>query len=130
MAVSEFKISGACTICDAMCYEVMARNAEHERRPGEPKRLGSPNEDATRITFMLFDGTKADLTFCGKCAAALNPVQYTDIWRKVIRSWIREMDGNEAAHGNWFPKQYANGLLVELGRVNLKEALNGSPAAT
>jgi len=124
-AVSNFKISGACTICDEMVFEVMARYEEHERRPGEPKRLGSPNDGATRITFGLFDGTRADLTFCGTCTEILNSEQCTEIWRKVMRSWIREMEGDTQKHDGWFPKQYANGLLVELGRVNLKEIIHG-----
>jgi len=123
--MSEFKIAGSCTTCDEPVFEVLARFDEQERRAGEPKQLGAPNDDATRITFTLFDGTRADLTFCGKCAEALNQEQYTEIWRKVIRSWIREMNGDTAKHSNWFPGQFSNGLLFELGRVNLKEALHG-----
>lgn len=108
-----------------MCFEVMSRNEAHERRPGEPKRLGKPNDDATRITFMLFDGTLSRFTFCGACATALNPAQFTEIWRKAMRSWLREIEDKHDQHSNWFPAQYANGLLVELGRVKFKEIQNG-----
>lgn len=123
--MSEFKIAGACTCCDAMCFEVMSRNEAHERRPGEPKRLGKPNDDATRITFLLFDGTKTNLTFCGACATALNPDKYLEIWRKVMRSWLREQEDKQDQHQHWFPAQYANGLLVELGRIKFKDIQNG-----
>ena len=124
--MSEFKISGCCSLCDTPVYEVLARFAEHERRPGEPKQLGAPDEGATKITFGLFDGTKADLTFCDSCAEELNCGQYMEIWRKVMRSWLREIAGKTEQHSNWLPKQYANGLLLELGRVKIKEQANGA----
>lgn len=103
----------------------MARFAEHERRPGEPKRLGAPNDDAVRIAYGLYDGSRADLTFCGACAEALNPDQYNDLWRKIMRSWLREIGNETEKHVGWFPAQYANGLLVELGRTRLKDIIHG-----
>lgn len=117
--MSEFKISGACTLCDEMCFEVLARWSENERYPGEPKRLGPPTPDATRISFVLYDGSKCDLTFCGKCAETLNPDSYVEIWRKVMRSWIREMEKGPVlpAPPEWFVSQFNNGLLSEMGRV-------------
>ena len=122
---SDFKIAGACTLCDKPCFEVMQVYEAHERLPGEPKRLGPPFEDAARVTFLLMDGSKMSLTFCEACAVALAPEQYIDIWRKVLRSWMREIVGNEARHMNWFPPQFANSLLCELGREPWKELMNG-----
>ena len=124
--MSDYKISGACTCCDEMCFEVLARWSENERYPGEPKRLGPPNPDATRISFVLYDGTKADLTFCGVCAGTLNPDSYTEIWRKVIRSWIREMSKSpQAETPSWFLDQFNNGLLAEMGRKLWSEMNHG-----
>ncbi len=120
--MSDYKISGACTLCDEMCFEVLARWSENERYPGEPKRLGPPVDGATLITFVLFDGTKADLTFCGNCAASLTPESYVEIWRKVIRSWQREMSkGTGDQNPDWYQKQFANGILGEMGRTNWKD---------
>lgn len=119
--MSEHKISGACSTCDAMCFEVLARNDEHERRPGEPKRLGAANDDAIGVSFLLYDGSNCRLTFCGACATALNLEQYTELWRKCLRSWIREIGDNGEQHNHWMPAQFSNGLLVEIGRVKVKE---------
>ena len=114
----EYKISGCCSACDEPCFEVLARWDTHERYPGEPKRLGPPMNEATRVTFLLYDGSRADFTFCGACAKALNPTQYVDIWRKALRSFLREM--SETARP-WWNTQFQNGLLCEMGRVNWKE---------
>ena len=113
-SVTEVKIAGCCTCCDELCFEVLARWDTHERYPGEPKRLGPPMNDATRVTFLLYDGSRADFTFCGNCAASLNPGQYTDIWRKTLRSFLREM--SETARP-WLNTEFSNGLLVEMGRI-------------
>jgi hypothetical protein len=120
--MSDFKISGACTCCDELCFEVLARWSENERYPGEPKRLGPPYESTTRVTFLLLDGSRADFTFCGTCAESLNPGQYTDIWRKALRSFRREM--SETAKP-WFATQFVNGILAEMGRVKWRELQNG-----
>lgn len=120
--MSEYKIPGACSLCDEMCFEVMARWSENERYPGEPKRLGRPIEDAVLVTFLLIDGTRADFTFCGRCAEALNPGQYPDIWRKALRSFLREI--SETARP-WLNTQFENGILAEMGRVLWKDKCYG-----
>lgn len=119
--MSEHKISGCCTVCDELCFEVLARWETHERYPGEPKRLGPPMNGATRVTFLLLDGSRADFTFCGDCAAALNPGAYQEIWRKALRSWKREL--SETAKP-WFATQFRNGILTEMGRIAWKD-VNG-----
>lgn len=120
--MSEFKITGMCTICDAECYEIISLWKAHEHRPGEPKSVGRVLDHAVKVTFMLMDGTLADLTFCAMCASACDLDKYTEIWRKVMRSWIREQNGGD--HSSWMPQQFSNGLLYEIGRVTGKE-LNG-----
>lgn len=120
--MSEFHVSGSCIRCGEMCFEVLAVWGGNERYPGEPKRLGPANPDATRISFVLMDGTRADLTFCGKCSEVLTPADYTPIWRKVIRGWNREM--KDAPRPKWYREAFNNGLLGEMGRVKWR-ALNG-----
>lgn len=114
----KYHVAGSCALCGKQCFEVMALHDEHERLPGEPKRLGAPNKDAHRITFLLMDGTKAMLTFCGECAEQPKEAHYTEMWRRVIRTWMRELSEKPEDERNptWFPLQFSNGLLCELGR--------------
>lgn len=114
--MSEFKIAGCCTLCDDHCFEVVTTWDAHERYPGEPKRLGAVIGDATLVSFMLLDGSRADLTFCAGCAESLASPQYVDIWRKVCRSWRREMQVSGAPVPDWYYQQYNNGILSEMGR--------------
>lgn len=120
--MSDHKISGGCTTCDALCFQVLDLTDA-----GEPKRFGPPLDGAVRISFMLYDGSRADLTFCGGCATKLVSPDYFDIWAKVIRSWVKELSGKPVEDQNpeWFPKQFANGLLVEMGRKSWKDLVNG-----
>ncbi len=123
----EFKIAGCCSSCDQPCFEVIQTWSDGERYPGEPKRLGKPLQGAVRIAFMLMDGSKADLTFCASCGATLAPAEYTPLWRKVIRSWQRELDKDHAGEPrpDWFARQFDNGLLAEMGRTSWQELGNG-----
>lgn len=115
------KIPGCCSICDEPCFEVLQRWDEGEKRAGEPKRLGPPNEDAVRVTFILIDGRRADFTFCGRCAQTLNPSQYTVLWRRNLAGYMREQDGKV----DKFRDEFANGLLCEMGRRSWMEMANG-----
>lgn len=99
----------------------------HERRPGEPKQLGKPIEGAVRISFVLFDGAKTSLTFCASCAAEKLSTDFTALWQKVLRSWGRELAEKPETERmpDWYKKQFANGLLCEMGRELWTEAVNG-----
>lgn len=121
--MSPYKIAGCCTSCDQPCFEVLARWDEGTPLAGEPKGLGMPNGDALRVTFLLFDGTHTDLTFCAACAAALAPERYSEIWVKNLRSWQRQLNRKPPPEQrpDWFVKQFSNGLLCELGRFSWKE---------
>lgn len=118
--MSAVKIAGGCTLCNARCFEVMQVFEDHERTPGEPKRLGKPDDDAKRISFLLYDGTQMNLTFCAECDP--QPEQFTEIWRKVMRSWQREV-GN--AMPEWLYKQFGNGILRAAKVTPWKEVMNG-----
>lgn len=129
--MSDFKIAGCCTRCDGHCFDVRAVWGAHERLPGEPKQLGAAMEGATRITFLLYDGTHTDLTFCESCAAELSSADYVAIWQKNIRSWKRQLDAKPAEateqerRPEWFGRQFSNGLLCEIGRQLWTEIGNG-----
>lgn len=119
--MSDFKISGACTLCDETCFEVRMRYLEHERLPGEPKQIGGPREGAVRVTYRLLDGTMMDQTFCASCAEVVSNEEFVEIWRKNLRSWQRELEENRP---DWFLKQFSNGLLYEMGRRNWMDIVN------
>lgn len=122
--MSPHKIIGCCTNCDKPCFEVTAVWGADERTPGEPKQLGSPLDGSVRVTFMLFDGTKTSLTFCAACSG---PWSYHEIWRKNLRSWMRELSWKAEGERmpEWFQRQFSNGLLCEMGRQLWTEAING-----
>lgn len=115
--MSPHKIAGCCSLCDTPVFEVLQRWDDGEKRAGEPKMLGQPNPDTTRIEFLLFNGRLTHMTFCGPCAESLAPEQYSALWNKNLCAYMREQDGNPAK----FREEFANGLLCELGRFNVKE---------
>lgn len=119
--MSQHKIAGCCSICDAPCFEVLGRWDSGEKRAGEPKALGRPNDDAVRLTFLLMNGRVTDMTVCGPCADALTPEQYIELWRRNLCGYLREQDGDAAK----FVDEFANGLLYELGRKPWKDVVNG-----
>lgn len=112
-----YKVSGCCSLCDQPAFEIICRWESHERRPGEPKRIGLPLEGSQRITFLLYNGRRTDMTFCGACSETLSPDHYTLLWRKNLGGYLREQDGNPEK----FKEEFANGLLCELGRIEWKE---------
>jgi hypothetical protein len=111
------KIPGCCSLCDEPCFEIMARWDEGEKRAGEPKRLGAPNPDAVRVSFQLFDGSIGDFTFCGSCAAKLNPAHYALLWQRNLAGYLREQNGVT----DKFIEQFNNGILCEVTRELRKD---------
>ena len=119
--MSKYKIAGCCTVCDTPVHEVLAVYEAYLPRAGEPKSIGPVIGNAVRISFGLYDGTKADYTFCEECGANLEPSQYAEIWRKTLRSFMREGAHENSNHRKWFLPMFANGLLVQLGTILLKD---------
>lgn len=52
---------GHCTLCDEPAFEVL-RVVD-----GIPTEIGRPLAGARRVTLVLVDGSRTDLTFCKKC---------------------------------------------------------------
>jgi hypothetical protein len=117
--MSPYKIAGCCSLCDEPAFEVMARWDQDEKRAGEPKRLGPPNEGTMRVTFLLLNGSRTDMTLCGTCADSLSAEHYATLWRKNLAGWLREQDGNPEK----FRQEFASGIVCELGRKSLKELI-------
>jgi hypothetical protein len=91
--------------------------------------------DSKRITFLLYDGTRTDMTFCRACAEVLTPDLYVPLWQKNLRSWMREFDIKKAAASGaqrpweglprWLALEFANGMLCEIARIPWKELTDG-----
>lgn len=128
--MSEFIIAGHCMRCDGPCFEIRTVYKDNERRPGEPKQIGPPLSGSQRIAFILFDGSRADITLCAGCANGFAPEHYPELWRKILRSWLREISAKPEAdrplHDDWFHKQFANGLLSEMGRRHWTEIVENA----
>lgn len=112
-----YKRAGCCSLCDQLVFEVKARWGEGDARAGEPKRFGPPLEGTLRITFLLLNGGRTDMTFCGDCGQSVDAQHYPTLWRKNLAGWLREQNGNPAK----FKDEFSNGLLCELGRKSWRE---------
>lgn len=80
------KLNGCCTLCDKEVFEVVRRDPETRA----PIQVGKPLENAMRLTFVLADGTKMDLTFCAECLPNLLPGSYQFLWKRVLASWVAQ----------------------------------------
>lgn len=83
------KVAGCCLCCHAECYQVIARDPKTDR----PLALGPQLERGTQVTFMLSNGSEADITFCSACAAEITPADYPAIWSAVLRTVAASLDG-------------------------------------
>jgi len=119
--MSKYKIAGCCTCCDKKIFDVKAVFEQHHPRAGEPKELGRAHPEAWRVTFGLYDGSTADFSFCAECAEKLTFEMYIAIWQKALRSFMREGAHQNPEHRKWFMPMLANGILLELNRILLRD---------
>lgn len=114
------KITGHCSRCNKRVFDVLSVFEPHELYPGEPKQIGAPEDDAVRVTFLLHDGARMQLTFCEACAESLALEDYAAIWDRVVVSWGRETQGEIP---DWMEKQLSNGLLCMMARESWKKVI-------
>jgi len=73
---------GCCVQCEEPIYEVIETFPD-----GEPKRIGSPFENAREATLVLMSGSHVNVTFCEAC------LQFPDfpvVHRSMLEAWKRE----------------------------------------
>ena len=109
------KILGACTRCDKNVFEVVRTDTQTRL----PLELGAAHDDAMRVTFILVNGTRMDLTFCADCASTLVPAEFPHIWQRVMLSWISESGADHPA----VKANVANGILGIVGMKPWKEVV-------
>lgn len=98
------KLLGCCAKCDREVYDI----AQRDSATRQPIRLGAAHEDATRVTFLLLNGTRMDLTFCKPCADGLQPHDYPFLWQRVMCSWVAQ----SGADHPWPKSQTDNGIMA------------------
>jgi hypothetical protein len=119
----KYQLTGFCMRCNRKpCYQVLTLQSVFDRFPGEPGKVGEPLAGAVKVSLLLMDGSRAELNVCAACAEVLHPVDYPEMYQRILRSWKREVDiaPNEKKTA-WWGSQFNNGILIELGR----RALNG-----
>jgi hypothetical protein len=121
--MDDIKIVGACTRCNKEVFDVIERFPPESVFAGKPRRLGSPNEDAMRLEFVLAGGEHMDLTFCKSCADGLSNEDYAELWEKVMRSWAAEMGEKRP---DWFVQMQTSGILGEVGRMSWPEVMRSA----
>jgi len=84
------KKTGCCTMCDKEVFEIVQRYAQDSPIKKEPMKIGKPYPEAVLKVFVLMDGSTMDLTFCDQCDP--EPKDFPVIWKKVLKSWARELD--------------------------------------
>lgn len=122
MPIVSPKITGHCSLCDKRVFDVLSVFEAHEIYPGEPKQIGAPTNEAVRMTFLLWDGCKMQLTFCADCADRLTTENYGYLWQRVVVSWVRELREDRP---DWFMNQLNNGLLCTIGRESWQKIMQG-----
>jgi len=119
----DIKVVGCCSTCNKEVFEIIERFPPDSVLAGKPRRLGPPNEDAVRLTFILASGAEMDLTFCNACADGLSNEDYAELWQKVMRSWAAEMGNLRPA---WFVQMASNGILGEVGRQGWQDVMRSA----
>lgn len=85
------KWKGCCTLCDKEVFESKTRFVEASVGSdsvflGRLKTVDHPFANARRITFVLSDGTEADITFCEDCAVGASG-RLSEIWLRCFEAF-------------------------------------------
>lgn len=59
------KRPGHCTLCETPVREIVSKHTKGKLK-GEPIQFGPWKENAWRVTYLMSDGSTADITFCGE----------------------------------------------------------------
>lgn len=74
----EMKRPGHCTLCETPVREIVAKHTTGPLK-GEPSQLGEWKDNAYRVSYLLSDGSIADITFCENCLDG----DFGEIWAAV-----------------------------------------------
>jgi hypothetical protein len=81
---------GCCSLCDREVFDSAERYPHDHALASQIRSPGAPAREARRVTFLLMDGSRCDMTFCSKCDPI--PRAFVQIWEKVCRTMAGELD--------------------------------------
>jgi len=77
------KAAGLCSVSGEECFDVLEYwPANHPVYAGQPRRLGAPHDDALRVTVVLVNGSRMNLTIKAQYLADFH-VALPEVWRVV-----------------------------------------------
>lgn len=88
------KRPGHCTLCDEPVREIVRKHTKGKKK-GEPVQLGKWLDNAYRVSFLLSDGSVADMTFCKACLDNGMDNLHTEIWGRVKERFLWEEENLE-----------------------------------
>jgi hypothetical protein len=80
---------GRCTNCDAAIYEIKTQYPVGHRFAGEARTVGKAKPWHRVVTLLLMNGHQCNVTMCEACTKI--PLNFYEIWRKVLRTWRMEL---------------------------------------
>lgn len=85
------KQPGLCTLCATPCFEVRLRYDDKFRHlNGRIRALGKPLPNAWKVTLLLLDGSRMDLTVCETCVNGVES-KVPELWGNVLESYREEL---------------------------------------
>lgn len=74
---------GCCVLCDKEVFEIFQRARRDAAIGRIPLKIGRPHPEARRVTLVLANGRRMDVSLCGDCEAT--PQTLPELWRIVRR---------------------------------------------
>lgn len=81
------KRPGCCTLCETPVREVVSKHTKGKLK-GEAIEFGPWMENAWRVTYLMSDGSTADITFCPECFDG----DFEEIQKKYTERFLWEED--------------------------------------
>jgi len=101
---------GHCHVCGECLFEVLTTYPFDHKWSGIPKTLGLPLDKALRVTLLLIDGNRIQITMCDTCVDGLTQENLKFIYRNILLGWKAEI-GDEAEKYKWFSDKHRQFLL-------------------
>ena len=80
---------GCCSLCDREVFDALSRWTAGSCK-GQIRDVGAPKRGARRVTLILSNGSRCDLTFCDRCNPTASSIP--KLWMKICTSMAKELD--------------------------------------
>lgn len=85
------KQPGLCSLCGTECFEIKLRYDDKFRHlNGRVRQVGKPHDNAWKVTLLLTNGARMDLTVCSECLATVEQ-RVPELWNNVLESYREEL---------------------------------------